>query len=133
VRAGLAWGQGLDGARDVRLGGLEGERPAAAAAGETFTQLYRQCIDTDSQVPPTPAIRAYVEALLERWIDMTVDVDDVSPWSDGPLIDNASDPIIYFANAAEYDRRSLGSRCSNGSRPRTCLLRSAVGLPAPNC
>ncbi|MGX7676780.1 hypothetical protein [Plantactinospora sp. DSM 117369] len=28
---------------------------------------------------------------------MTEDEDDVSPWSDGPLINNASGPIIYFA------------------------------------
>jgi hypothetical protein len=38
-----------------------------------------------------------VEALLARWIDITEDEDDVSPRSDGPLIDNASGPIIYFA------------------------------------
>ena len=52
----------------------------------------------DAEVPPTNAIRAYVEALLDRWIDMTEeDVDDISPWADGPLINNASGPIIYFA------------------------------------
>jgi hypothetical protein len=38
-----------------------------------------------------------VDALLTRWIDMTEDVDDVSPWSDGPIINDASGPIIYFA------------------------------------
>jgi hypothetical protein len=30
-------------------------------------------------------------------LHVTEDEDDVSPWSDGPLIDNASGPIIYFA------------------------------------
>ncbi len=28
---------------------------------------------------------------------MTEDVEDSSPWSTGPLIDEASGPLIYFA------------------------------------
>jgi hypothetical protein len=28
---------------------------------------------------------------------MTEDEEDISPWSDGPMINNASGPIIYFA------------------------------------
>ncbi|MFI6758291.1 hypothetical protein ACIBF5_03995 [Micromonospora sp. NPDC050417] len=76
----------------------EGEQPADDAAGAAaFERIYRKYIGVDEGVPPTPRIRAYVEALLDRWIDMTEDDDDVSPWSDGPLIGNASGPIVYFA------------------------------------
>jgi hypothetical protein len=75
----------------------EGERPADAEGGETFQRLYRQYIDGLNDTPPTPAIRDYVSALLARWVDMTEDEDGISPWSDGPLIDNACGPIIYFA------------------------------------
>jgi hypothetical protein len=45
---------------------------------------------------PTPAIRAYVEALLDRWPDITEDDDSRSPWADGPVISNASGPFFYF-------------------------------------
>ena len=38
-----------------------------------------------------------MDALLARWVDMTEDEDAISPWADGPLIDNASGPIICFA------------------------------------
>jgi hypothetical protein len=75
----------------------EGERPADDSSGAYFKSLYERYIDTDVEIPPTPAIRAYVETLLQRWIDMTEDVDDVSPWADGPLINNAAGPVIYFA------------------------------------
>jgi hypothetical protein len=75
----------------------EGARPASDAEGSaTFETLYAQYID-QGDTEPTPAIRGYVEALLARWIDMTDDEQDVSPWADGPLIRNASGPIIYFA------------------------------------
>jgi len=75
----------------------EGEHPADDDAGEVFQRLYRQYLDTPAEIPPTSAIRDYVTALLARWIDMTEDEHDVSPWSDGPLINNANGPIIYFA------------------------------------
>ncbi len=79
----------------------EGERPHESAAGATFTALYDQYIGQDDSTPlePTPAIRAYVEALLDQWYEMgdPRDVDDTSPWSTAPLIDNARGPIIYFA------------------------------------
>ncbi|MFC6023864.1 hypothetical protein ACFP2T_47895 [Plantactinospora solaniradicis] len=75
----------------------EGDQPADDVAGAAaFVQLYGKYIGADGNVSPTPRIAAYVEALLDRWVDMTED-DDASPWSDGPLINNASGPIIYFA------------------------------------
>ncbi|GIF23794.1 hypothetical protein BJ973_004404 [Actinoplanes tereljensis] len=75
----------------------EGERPADIDAGEAFEQLYRQFIESSETTPPTPAMREYVAALLARWVDLTEDEDDSSPWSAGPLINEASGPIIYFA------------------------------------
>lgn len=78
----------------------EGDRPADDAQGAaTFERLWAKYCDEEEH-RPTPAIQAYVEALLDRWIDMTEDEEDVSPWADGPLIDNASGPIIYFAMRA---------------------------------
>ncbi|MEU7841238.1 hypothetical protein AB0B39_09730 [Micromonospora sp. NPDC049114] len=75
----------------------EGEQPADdVEGGRIFSQIYDDYIDADHDRPPTPRIRAYVDALLDRWIDMTEDEEDVSPWSDGPMINNASGPIIYF-------------------------------------
>ena len=64
-----------------------------------FESLYELYIESDVQTLPSPAIAGYVAALLERYPEMTeVDDDsvDASPWSDGPLIDNASGPFIYF-------------------------------------
>ncbi|WP_369394812.1 hypothetical protein AB5J72_50520 [Streptomyces sp. CG1] len=76
----------------------EGERPEDdKAAGEFFTDLYNCYIDGELDHPPTERIAAYVAALLERWCDITEDEEDTSPWSTGPLIDEASGPLIYFA------------------------------------
>ncbi|ROT31762.1 hypothetical protein [Micromonospora sp. HM5-17] len=81
----------------------EGDRPADnAAALTTFEALYERYV-TNGQIPPTPRIRAYVEALLERWIDLTEDDDERSPWATGPLIKEASGPFIYFPMV--YSRR----------------------------
>jgi hypothetical protein len=76
----------------------EGERPDESDAAEVFSALYDRYI-AGGESPPTPAIRAYVQALLVRWHEMgdPRDVDDTSPWSDAPLMNNASGPIIYFA------------------------------------
>jgi hypothetical protein len=77
----------------------EGLRPADdSEASRVFLQLYDRYLGSEGDVAPTPRIRGYVEALLERWTDLTEDdVDDLSPWSDGPLMNNAQGPIIYFA------------------------------------
>lgn len=52
---------------------------------------------TPPYAEPTPAIRAYVAALLERWPDITTDEGEDSPWADGPIIGNATGPLCYFA------------------------------------
>jgi hypothetical protein len=76
----------------------EGDRPADdAEAGDTFERLYDTYVANGPRVEPSEAIRAYVAALTERWIDLTDDDEgDVSPWSTGPLISEASGPLIYF-------------------------------------
>jgi hypothetical protein len=75
----------------------DGELPESdAAAEEVFQQLYRELVKDVEAQAPTPAITAYVEALLERWPDIGEDGGDDSPWSDGPLIGNASGPLVYF-------------------------------------
>ncbi|MFJ9423025.1 hypothetical protein [Streptomyces sp. NPDC101249] len=76
----------------------EGERPTDdKSAGQVFSDLYDRYIDGEVDEPPSDHIAAYVAALLERWRDITEDNADTSPWSTGPLIDEASGPLIYFA------------------------------------
>jgi hypothetical protein len=60
-----------------------------------FSELYDRYIDGEMEEPPSERIAAYVATLLERWL--TEDDEDTSPWSTGPLIDEASGPLIYFA------------------------------------
>ncbi|GAA2770965.1 hypothetical protein GCM10010521_55540 [Streptomyces rameus] len=73
----------------------EGERPADdKTAGRVLEDIDARYSDQDH--PPTERIAAYVAGLLERWCDLTEDEDDTSPWSTGPLIDEASGPLIYF-------------------------------------
>jgi hypothetical protein len=77
----------------------EGERPADDKAGTKFylehvvpqLEAYRP---GSPVAPPTPKIRAYVEALLERWPDLHEDLN--SPWSMSPLLSEAIGSLIYF-------------------------------------
>jgi hypothetical protein len=59
-------------------------------AAEEFEHLYERYF-VESPRRAHPAIRAYVEALVERW------PEDGGPWSTSPLIDSASGPIAYFS------------------------------------
>ena len=81
----------------IDLAVWEGARPDSEKdALQMYESLYELYIDTDTPTPPSPAIAAYVAALLERYPDLTDDSGDDCPWSDGPLIDNASGPFLYF-------------------------------------
>ena len=51
---------------------------------------------------PSPAIEAYVDALLVKWPDLGDEGGEESPWSDGPLINNATGPIVYFGMSWAY-------------------------------
>jgi hypothetical protein len=75
----------------------EGERPADdRTAGRVFEDLFDRYLDTAVGPPPTERIAAYVAALVERWGDVTDDVEDASPWAAGPLIGGADGPLVYF-------------------------------------
>ncbi|MER7934006.1 MULTISPECIES: hypothetical protein [unclassified Streptomyces] len=110
----------------------EGERPADdKAAARIFGDLYDHYIDTDVDHPPTDRIAAYVAGLLDHWCDLTEDEDETSPWSTGPLIDEARGPFIYFPMAysmaeeasafAATLARSMGLVCFD---PQHNVLRS---------
>lgn len=85
----------------------EGPRPADAAAADDRYEQIVAVLESGQTQPPTPAIRAYVDALLERWPDITDDGGEDSPWADGPLIGNANGSFIYFA--------MVWSRCEEAS------------------
>jgi len=65
----------------------------AIAAYQSMIERYQD----GEPVEPTPAIRAYVEAMLARWPDIGDDEGETSPWADGPLINDASGPMFHFA------------------------------------
>ncbi len=75
----------------------EGDRPAndVAAAAE-FGALYTRFIGSEKSVEPTARIAGYVAALLDRYPDINTDAGEESPWSTGPLLSEASGPLVYF-------------------------------------
>ena len=68
-----------------------------ADASSVYEQMMERMEAGEPEVEPSPAIRAYVEALLQRWPDITDDADEDSPWADGPLMANAVGDTIYFS------------------------------------
>ena len=76
----------------------DGPAPATSAeASREFERRYEQLMA--AEVPPIPAIAAFVELLTHRWPDLTeLDDDHVddAPWADGPLIYNARGDTFYF-------------------------------------
>lgn len=93
----------------------EGARPSDdATATTTFKHLCREHMRHmgGRKTPPNPLIRQYVEALVAHWPDLSPDDDeedaDASPWSDGPLINNASGPLFYFGMVfSKYQEATL--------------------------
>jgi hypothetical protein len=60
----------------------EGDRPPDDQAGQAVYREHVTLLEISGpadRIPPTPRIRAYVEALLDRWPD--IDEDDDSPWA----------------------------------------------------
>jgi hypothetical protein len=81
----------------IDLAVWEGARPSSdKEALQMFESLYELYIESDDPTSPSPAIAGYVAALVERYPDLTAESGDECPWSDGPLIGNASGPFIYF-------------------------------------
>lgn len=67
---------------------------------------------TDGPPPPTPAIRAFVEAALARFPELDDESGDECPWASAPLIGEAVDDLIYFPmtfSGAEYARDVLAA------------------------
>lgn len=75
-----------------------GLRPQSdAEASAVYERLMDRMDAGEPDAEPSPEIRAYVAALLERWPDITEDEGEDSPWADGPLIGNAFEEAIYFS------------------------------------
>jgi hypothetical protein len=94
----------------VDLAVWEGPHPASDdEAARTFRTLYRRFVKPGHDAPPSERIAAYVHTLLDRFPDLTELDDDAieeSPWTDGPMIDNASGQVFFLnivANEAGED------------------------------
>ncbi|MFF0746776.1 hypothetical protein ACFYVL_40975 [Streptomyces sp. NPDC004111] len=101
----------------------EGPRPSDdTMAGDVFNALHAAC--SGQSIPPTDLIRRFVGDLLERWPDLgqgDEEDDEAIPWSTGPLLSEASGPLIYFgmvfskyeqgADFAVERARALGLVC----------------------
>ena len=94
----------------VDLAVWEGPQPVSDdEAARTFSALYRRFVKAEHDTPPTERIAAYVGALLDRYPDLTELDDDAiedSPWTDGPMIHNASGQVFFLnvvANEAGED------------------------------
>ncbi|MFJ2087616.1 hypothetical protein OG400_19140 [Micromonospora ureilytica] len=74
----------------------EGDLPADdEAAAEAYEALYEQYFESEEELPPTPRIRAYVDAVAARWPDLYGHDAQLYPLSEG-LIDEASGPMLYL-------------------------------------
>jgi hypothetical protein len=75
----------------------EGERPANdLAAAEEVQRLYDRYIDSDESSAPTPRIAGYVQALLDRYPDISTQAGEDSLWSTAPLMNAGRGPLIYL-------------------------------------
>ncbi|KFZ82064.1 hypothetical protein ED92_17770 [Amycolatopsis sp. MJM2582] len=78
----------------------EGPRPIDDnAAQAAFARLRTEYPGGRRRIRASTLIQQYISQLLARWPDLDSDAEDDEddiPWSDGPLIDNASGPLFYF-------------------------------------
>jgi hypothetical protein len=84
----------------VDLAVWEGPRPANDdEASATFESLRERFLDPSS-APASKKIAHYVSQLLARYPDLPSGVGDADadevPWGSGPLLGNASGPIVYI-------------------------------------
>jgi hypothetical protein len=125
----------------------EGPRPASSdEALERFEELYERYIEEKMETP-SPTIVRFVKALTATFPDLTDLPDDrvdESPWSDGPLLGNASGPFFYFGMSFSRveevfpsllaRRRGVrSSSATNESRLRVEEQGSASNLWNPAC
>jgi hypothetical protein len=119
----------------------EGGRPSDNEAAAKFyvERVVPQIeeYDLSNPVPPTPRIRAYVEALLTRWPDIQVVGDDVlnedSPWSVSPLMADATGverrkefSSISLSTALTVAMREAAGTVWSAAAPCRSLSRAAV-------
>ena len=79
----------------------DGDMPADnERAAEEYERLVEQT--EDREILPTPKIRRYVEALLGHWPDITEEGGENSPWSDGPLMNDATGQLFVFGLGASF-------------------------------
>jgi len=72
-----------------------GGRPESDdAAAEWYRDLMEDGELADG--PPSPPIRACVDALPERWPDITTERGSDSPWASGPFSDDASGEVAIL-------------------------------------
>ncbi|MER5386080.1 hypothetical protein ABT040_38525 [Streptomyces sp. NPDC002688] len=85
----------------------DGDRPLDDdQAGSTYDELYERYLESDdAAVPPVPRIRAYVEALVERYPDVARSV-----WASPPVIEEASGPMVYLTMS--YSKAEEVSECA---------------------
>jgi hypothetical protein len=78
-----------------------GARPAddQSAAKEFEQRCDQRDADIDRGIdhPPSPVIERFAADLLSRWPELDDDSGDECPWSDAPLIGNASGNFFHFA------------------------------------
>lgn len=80
----------------VDLAVWEGPPPGDdTEAARTFVDLSQRFLQR-THVTPSARIADYVGALLARYPDLTDEGDDDVPWGSGPLIRNASGPILML-------------------------------------
>jgi hypothetical protein len=79
----------------------DGDMPAR---NEQAAQEYERLVEQtkDHEVPPTLKIRRYVETLLSHWPDITEVGSEYSPWSDGPLMNDATGPLFVFGLGTSF-------------------------------
>lgn len=74
----------------------EGHTPSTNADALAIYRRVLARMQASPREEPTPAIRAYVDALLAKWPDLDEPDGDDSPWNSAPLINEASGDAIYF-------------------------------------
>ena len=86
---------------------------------------------------PTPRVAAYVAALPARYPDIGPETGDDSPWSSGPLINEASGRLMYFpmvwSSCEETSERAARLGAEHGLNcydPQSSQLRTPSGRPS---
>jgi hypothetical protein len=73
----------------------EGEMPEPTEASDRYAELleaYEEELENDPPAPPTPALSAFLTALVERLPNSV----DTGPWSFVPVSDEASGPLVIL-------------------------------------